>query len=173
MRTFLCAYFSFFLSPGLKFPSADLKGALSKEATAKEAASVALAAEAREHDELKRAVVETCQQLEGEGTTSGSSLTSRVRALEGRIAEYSANAFRLGMWRALGVATSHYNVNFDMVSRGYAVPAGSTEEEQAQIAAEADAKAEDAAFELAQKFGGDVPPFVEFGAPDAPAGGDE
>ena len=134
---------------------------------------MALGEEAREHDELKRAVAEVCQQLEGEdGAPSGSSLTSRLRALEGRIAVYSAEAFRLGVWRALGVATSHYDINFEVVARGYGVPPGSTDEERAQIAAESDALARDAANALAQEFGGDVPPFVEFGAAGAPPAGD-
>ena len=49
-----------------------------------------------------------CQELEGEGTVSGSSVISRLRALSGRIAEHAKSTFRLCVIRALVVASMHY-----------------------------------------------------------------
>ena len=49
-----------------------------------------------------------CRELEGEGAVSGSSVISRLRALGGRITEHAKNTFRLGVLRALAVASMHY-----------------------------------------------------------------
>ena len=45
-----------------------------------------------------------CQELEGEGALSGSSVASRLRSLGGRVAEHIKNTFHLGVQRALTVA---------------------------------------------------------------------
>ena len=39
---------------------------------------------------------------------SGSSVISRLRALGGRIAKHAKSTFRLGVLRALTVASTHY-----------------------------------------------------------------
>ena len=39
---------------------------------------------------------------------SGSSVISRLRALGGRIAEHAKSTFRLGVLRALAMASTHY-----------------------------------------------------------------
>ena len=49
-----------------------------------------------------------CQELEGEGAVSGSSVISRLRALGGRITEHAKSTFCLGVLRALAMASTHY-----------------------------------------------------------------
>jgi len=66
--------------------------------------------------------VSVCQELEGEGAVSGSSVISRLRALGGRIAEHAKSTFRLGVLRALAVASTHYLMDLQRVSSGYVVP---------------------------------------------------
>jgi hypothetical protein len=61
-----------------------------------------------EYADLDRTAVNVCQELKGEGTVSGSSVISRLRALGGRIAEHAKSPFRLGVLRALAVASMHY-----------------------------------------------------------------
>ena len=70
-------------------------------AAAKEAVNTALMAVQAEYADLEQTVVSVCQELEGEGTVSGSSVISRLRALGGRIAEHAKSTFRLGVLRAL------------------------------------------------------------------------
>jgi len=78
------------------------------ETAAKEAVNTALMAAQAEYTELERTAVTVCQKLEGDGTVSGSSVVSRLRALGGRIAEHSKSIFRLGVLRALAVASTQY-----------------------------------------------------------------
>ena len=66
--------------------------------------------EAKEAD-LERTAVSVCQELEGEGAVSGSSVISRLRALCGRITEHAKSTFRLGVLRALAVSSTHYIMN--------------------------------------------------------------
>ena len=61
-----------------------------------------------EFAELEQTAVSLCQGLEGEGAVSGSSVISRLLALSGRIAEHAKSTFRLGVLRALVVASTHY-----------------------------------------------------------------
>ena len=65
-----------------------------------------------------------CQELEGEGASSGSSVASRLRSLGGRVAERIKSAFRLGVQRALAVASTHYDMDLKLVSSGYVVAPG-------------------------------------------------
>ena len=75
-----------------------------------------------EYADLERTTVSVFQELEGEGAVSGSSVISRLRALGGRITEHAKNTFRLGVLRALAVASTHYIMDLQRVSSGYVVP---------------------------------------------------
>ena len=70
---------------------------MADEAAAKEAVNTALMEAQAEYADLERTAVSVCQELEGEGTMSGSSVISRLRALGGRIAEHAKSTFRLGV----------------------------------------------------------------------------
>ena len=59
-----------------------------------------------------------CQELEGEGASSGSSVASHLRSLGGRVAERIKSAFHLGVQRTLGVASTHYDMDLMLVSSG-------------------------------------------------------
>jgi len=92
------------------------------EAAAKEAVNTALMAAQAEYADLERTAGSVCQELQGDGVVSGSSVISRLRALGGRIAEHAKSTFRLGVLRALAVASTHYIMDLQRVSSGYVVP---------------------------------------------------
>jgi len=95
---------------------------VSNETVAKEAVNTALMATQVEYTDLERTAVSVCQELEGEGAMSGGSVISRLRALGGRITEHARSTFRLGVLRALAVASTHYLMDLQRVSSGYVVP---------------------------------------------------
>ena len=64
---------------------------------AKEAVNTALMAAQAEYSDLERTAVSVCQELEGDGIVSGSSMISCLRVLGGRIAEHTKSTFRLGV----------------------------------------------------------------------------
>ena len=97
-----------------------------------------------------------CQELEGEGVVSGSSVISRLRALGGRIAEHAKSTFRLGVLRALAVASTHYIMDPQRVSSGYVIPTDA--DANAVSAIMDDAAAEVFATVLAAKLEADIPP---------------
>ena len=92
------------------------------ETAAKEAVHTALTAAQMEFAELEQTAVSVCQELEGEGAISGSSVISRLRALGGRIAEHAKSTFRLGVLRALAVASTHYLMDLQGCHRGTSFP---------------------------------------------------
>ena len=79
------------------FPCSELKKAVANETAAKEAVNTALTAVHDEYAELERTAVSVCQELEGAGALSGSSVASHLRALGGRITEHAKSTFRLGV----------------------------------------------------------------------------
>ena len=95
---------------------------MADETAAKEAVNTALMAAQSEYADLERTAVSVCQELEGEGAVSRSSVISHLRALGGRIAEHAKSTFRLGVLRALAVASTHYIMDLQRVSLGYVVP---------------------------------------------------
>ena len=105
-----------------------------------------------------------CQELEGEGAVSGSSVISRLRALGGRITEHAKSTFRLGVLRALAVASTHYLMDLKRVSSGYIVPNDADADAASAIMDDADAAAEEFATTLAGKLEADIPPIAEFDA---------
>ena len=96
---------------------------MADETAAKEAVGAALMAAQTEYADLERTAVSVCQELEGEGAVSGSSvILITPRSLGGRIAEHAKSTFRLGVLRALAVASTHYLMDLQRVSSGYVVP---------------------------------------------------
>ena len=81
---------------------------MADETVAKEVVNTTLMATQAEYIELERTTVSVCQELEGEGALSGSSVINCLRALGGRIAEHAKSTFCLGVLRALTVASTHY-----------------------------------------------------------------
>ena len=145
---------------------------MADETAAKEAVHTALMAAQAEYTDLDRTVVSVCQEPEGEGVVSGSSAISRLRALGGRIAEHAKSTFRLGVLRALAVASTHYLMDLQRVSSGYVVPDDADADAASAIMDEADAAAEEFAAVLAEKLEADIPPIAEFDSPEDPQGGD-
>ena len=127
------------------------------ETAAKEAVNTALMATQAEYADLERTIVSVYQELEGEGVVSGSSVISRLRALGRRIAEHAKSTFRLGVLRALTVASTHYLMDLQRVSSGYVVPNDADADAASAIMDDADAAAEEFATVLAGKLEVDIP----------------
>ena len=89
---------------------------------------------------------------------SGSSVISRLRALGGRIAEHANSTFRLGVLRALAVASTHYIMDLQRVSSGCVVPNDASPDTASAIMDDADAAVEGFATVLAAKLEADIPP---------------
>ena len=143
------------------------------ETAAKEAVNTALMAAQAESADLERTAVSVCQELEGEGAVSGSSVISRLRALGGRIAEHAKSTFRLGVLRALAVASTHYIRDLQRVSSGYVIPNNADADAASAIMDDADAAAEEFATVLAGKLEADIPSIAEFDAAEDPQRGDD
>ena len=135
------------------------------ETAAKEAVQVAFTSVQIEHADLERTVVAVCQELEGEGGSSGSSVASRLRSLGGRVAERIRSAFRLGVQRTLAMTSTHYDMNLEWVSMGYVIAPG-IEGDAAMAAME-----EAAAAALSKKLEDDLLPEAEDNAAEDPQGG--
>ena len=71
---------------------------MADETAVKEAVGTVLMAAQTEYNDLERTAMSVCQELEGEGAISGSSVISRLRALGGRIAEHTKSTFRTTTW---------------------------------------------------------------------------
>jgi len=89
---------------------------------------------------------------------SGSSVISHLRALGGRIAEHAKSTFRLGVLRALAVASTHYIMDLQRVSSGYIVPTDVDADAASTIMDDAATTAEEFATVLATKLEADIPP---------------
>jgi hypothetical protein len=116
----------------------------------------------QELEALQAAALETCQGIEEGEAQAGSSLPSRLCALEGHVSQRMRLALHLGVRKALGVVGSHYHVDFEAVSSGYVVPVGVEDEEAMN---RADALTALAAYALAEDF-------MEFLFLDAPGADD-
>ena len=146
---------------------------MADETAAKEAVNTALMAAQAEYTDLERTVVSVCQELEGEGAVSGSPVISRLRALGGRITEHAKSTFRLGVLRALAVASTHYIMDLQRVSSGYVVPSDASPDTASAIMDDADATVEEFATILAAKLEADIRPIAEFDAVEDPQGEDD
>ena len=137
---------------------------MADETTAKEAVNTALMAAQAEYADLEQTAVSVCQELEGEGAVSGSSVISCLRALGGRISDNAKSTLRLGVLRVLAVASTHYIMDLQRVSSGYVVPNDADADAASAIMDDADAAAEEFATALAEKLEADIPPIAEFDA---------
>ena len=146
---------------------------MADETAAKEAVGPALMVAQTEYANLERTAVSVCLELVGDSTVSGSSVVSRLRALGGRIAEHAKSTFRLGVLRALAVASTHYIMDLQRVSSGYVVPTNASPDTASAIMNDADATVEGFATILAGKLEADIPPITEFDAIEDPHGGDD
>ena len=99
-----------------------------------------------------------CQELEGEGALSGSSVDSRLRSLGGRVAEHIKSTFRLGIQWALAVASTHYDMDLKRVLPGYVVASGIGADAVLAAMDDADTAVEEFAAILARKLEDDIPP---------------
>ena len=79
------------------FSCSELRKKVADETAAKEAANTVFTAVQDEYTELERTAVAMCQELEGEGALSGSSVASRLRALGDWVTEHAKSTFRLGV----------------------------------------------------------------------------
>ena len=70
---------------------------MADETAAKEAVNTTLMVAQAEYTDLEQTAVSVCQELEGEGVVSGSSVISRLRTLGGWIAEHAKSTFRLSI----------------------------------------------------------------------------
>jgi DNA-binding Lrp family transcriptional regulator len=70
----------------------------------------------QELEDLHAAALEICQEVEEGVAQAGSSLASRLRALEGHVSQRMRRALHLGIKKALGMVASHYQVDFEVVS---------------------------------------------------------
>ena len=100
-------------------------------------------------------------------------MISRLQALGGRIAEHAKSTFRLGVLRALAMASTHYLMDLQRVSSGYVVPDDTDADAASAIMDDADAAAEEFAVVLAEKLEADIPPIAEFDAVADPQRGDD
>jgi hypothetical protein len=142
------------------------------ETTVKEAAQIMLTATQAEHTDLEQIAEAVCQELEGEGASSGSSVASRLRSLGSRVAERIKSAFRLRVQRTLAVALTHYDMNLERVSSGYIVTL-CVEADAAMVAMdEADAAVDCFAAALSKKLEDDPLPEAEVDATEDPQGGE-
>ena len=141
------------------------------ETAAKEVVNTALMAAQAEYADLERTAMSVCQELEGEGDVSGSSVISRLRALGGRIVEHAKSTFRLGVLRALAMASTHYIMDLQRVSSWYVIPTDADTDAASTIMDDADAAAEEFATVLAAKLEADIPPIAEFDAAEDPQKG--
>ena len=131
---------------------------MADETAAKEAVNTALMVAQAEYADLERTAVSMCQELEGESAMSGSSVISRLRVLGGRIIEHAKSTFRLGVLRALAVASMHYVMDLQRVSSGYVVPDDADADAASTTMDDSDAAAEEFATVLAAKLEADIPP---------------
>ena len=96
-----------------------------------------------------------------------------MHALCGRIAEHTKSTFRLGVLRALVIASTHYIMDLQKVSSGYVVPNDADADAASAVMDDADAATEEFAVVLAEKLEADIPPIAEFDAVADPQRGDD
>ena len=108
---------------------------MADKTAAKEAVNTALMAAQAEYTDLERTAVSVCQ-----------------------IAEHAKSTFRLGVLRALTVASTHYIMDLQRVSSGYVVPNDASPDTASAIMDDVDATVEGFATVLAAKLEADIPP---------------
>ena len=145
---------------------------MADETAAKEAVQAAYSSTQKDLTDLEGAAVATCQELEGEGGLSGSSVASRLLSLDGRVVERLRSTFRLGVQRTLAVASTHYDMNLEQVATGYVVVPGVEGDDAVAAMEQADATVEGFAAALSERLEGDLLPDAEDNAAEGPQGGE-
>jgi hypothetical protein len=140
------------------------------ETVVKEAIQIVLTATQAEHVDLEQTAMAVCQEVEGEGASSGSSVASRLRSLGGQVAERINSAFCLSVQWALAVSSTHYDMDLKRVSSGYVIVSGVDGDAAAATMDEADAAVEGFATTLSKKLEDDLPPLAEGDAAEDPQG---
>ena len=143
---------------------------MADETAVKEAVQVAFTVAQVEHADLEQTAVAMCQELEGEGASSSSSVASLLRSLGGRVAERIRSAFRLRVQRTLAVASTHYDMNLERVLSGYIIVPGVNGDAAMAAMEEADAAVEGFAATLSKKHEDDLPLFAEDDIVEDPQG---
>jgi hypothetical protein len=80
-------------------------------------------------EELQAAALEACQGVEEGEVQAGSLMASHLHALSRHATQRMRRALHLGVQKALGVVSSHYQVDLEAVSTGYVIPVGVDDEE--------------------------------------------
>ena len=109
----------------------------------------------------------------GEGALSGSSVASRLRALGDRVTKHAKSTFRLGVQRALAVASTYYDMDLPLVSSGYVVSTSADADTASAIINDTDAAVEEFAAALTKKLEADIPPIADFDAVEDPQRGED
>nr|CAB3505084.1 unnamed protein product [Digitaria exilis] len=121
--------------------------------------------------ELVQAASAAYNEIAGAGLQSGSSLASRLRALGGHFTSRVKEALLLGVRKALGVVTTHYQADLSKLAAGYVVADDLNDEEAVAAMEEADAAADGTARVLAGHFEGVLFPGEDGGGWDDLGGG--
>nr|CAB3475711.1 unnamed protein product [Digitaria exilis] len=139
-----------------------LKQALQAETESKEVVLVAQSATQRELDELVQAASAACNEIAGADV-------HRLRALGGHFTSRVKEVLLLGVRKALGVVTTHYQTDLSKLAAGYVVADELNDEEA--VMEEADAAADGTARVLAGHFEGVLFPGEDGGGWDDLGGG--
>ena len=146
---------------------------MADETAVKEVLQVAYSSAQKDLMDLEGAAVAACQELDGEGGLSGSSVASRMRSLSGQVAERLKSAFHLGVQRTLGVVSTHYVMNIEQVATGYVVTPGVDGDAEVAAMEQADTAVEGAASVLSVLLEGDLLPDAEDDAAEGARDGEE
>ena len=138
----------------------------------KEAPKVAYSSAQKDLVDPEGAAVAACQEIEGEGGSSGSLVASRLQSLGSQVAEHLKSAFRLGVQRTLGVVSTHYVMDLERVVTGYVVTPGVEGDDAVTAMEQADAAIEGVASALSEQLEGDLLPNAEDNAAEGPHGGE-
>ena len=133
---------------------------MADETAVKEALQVVYSSAQKDLVDLEGATVAACQELEGEGGSSGSLVASRLRSLGSQVAERVKSALHLGVQRTLGVMSTHYIMDLERVATGYVVTPGIEGDDTMAAMEQADA-VEGATFALSVLLEGDLLPDAE------------
>jgi hypothetical protein len=79
-------------------------------------------------EELRATALEACQGVQEGEVQAGSSMASRLRALNRHVTQRMCRTLHLGVRKALGVVSSHYQVDLEAVSTSYVIPVGVDDE---------------------------------------------
>ena len=140
-----------------------MRKALADSSAQTEALQIAYTKAQEEFQDLEGAALAACREVEGAEGWSGSSLSSRLRSLGGRVVERLKGALRLGVQKTLGVVSTHYLVDFEVLTAGYIVAEGLDDDATVAAIDQADAAAEGPASRLAALFEDELLPDADEG----------